>query len=101
MGAAFMNGVGEDFDGLNKDEKKDMDGGRKEEKEEEKKEEKKNLEVKTPIQARTLELLTEAAVKGVDDLTSAYNGLTNHQKDNLTSADKACLKEVARNVNPS
>jgi len=97
MGAAFMNGVGEDFDGLNKDEKKDMDGGRKEEK----KEEKKNLEVKTPIQARTLELLTEAAVKGVDDLTSAYNGLTNHQKDNLTSADKACLKEVARNVNPS
>ena len=106
MGAAFMNGVGEDFDGLNKDEKKDMDGGRKEEK----KEEKKNLEVKTPIQARTLELLTEAAVKGVDDLTSAYNGLTDHQQDNLTSMDKAYLKDVARglikdeddaNVNPS
>ena len=93
MGAAFMNGVGEDFDGLNKDEKKDMDGKRKEEKPEEK--------VKAPVQERTLELLTEAAVKGVDDLTSAYNELTAHQKDGLTSGEKAGLKEIARNVNPS
>jgi len=109
MGAAFMNGVGEDFDGQrppDEDEKKSVNGKSKEEKEEKKQ----DLKIRTPIQQRTMELLTEAAVKGVDDLTSAYNGLTDHQQDNLTSMDKAYLKDVARglikdeddaNVNPS
>ncbi len=93
MSFAFLTAVGEDSDGIGKKEKAS--------KEEKSNGEKKDLKIKSPIQERTLELLTEAAVKGADDLTSAYNGLTAHQKNNLTSADKAYLKEVARNVNPS
>ena len=80
-----------------------MESAKKEKasKEEKSNGEKKDLKIKSPIQEKTLELLTEAAVKGVDDLTSAYNGLTPHQQDNLTSGDKAYLKEIARNVNTS
>ena len=93
MSFAFLTAVGEDSDGIGKKEKAS--------KEEKSNGEKKDLKIKSPIQEKTLELLTEAAVKGVDDLTSAYNGLTSHQQDNLTSGDKAYLKEIARNVNTS
>jgi len=96
----------EDSDGEGKKEK----ASKEEKNNKEKEEEKQDVKIRTPIQQRTMELLTEAAVKGVDDLTSAYNGLTDHQQDNLTSGDKACLKDIARglikdedaaNVNPS
>ena len=97
MGAAFMNGVGDDLDGLTEDAKEELVRGKKT-----KKVEAKELAKPNPVTADTIADLTKIAKEnGRDALNDAWKSLDGEVKNAITSADKAALKDVASNAHPS
>ena len=91
MSFAFLTAVGEDSDGIGKQEKAGKG-----------KVEAKELAKPNPVTADTIADLTKIAKEnGRDALNDAWKSLDGEVKGAITSADKAALKEVASNAHPS
>ena len=89
MSFAFLTAVGEDSDGVGKQEKAGKVGA-------------KELAKPNPVTADTIADLTKIAKEnGRDALNDAWKSLDGDIKGAITSADKAALKEVASNAHPS
>ena len=89
MSFAFLTAVGEDSDGVGKQEKAGKVGA-------------KELAKPNPATADTIADLTKIAKEnGRDALNDAWKSLDGDIKGAITSADKAALKEVASNAHPS
>ena len=89
MSFAFLTAVGEDSDGVGKQEKAGKAGA-------------KELAKPNPVTADTIADLTKIAKEnGRDALNDAWKSLDGDIKGAITSADKAALKEVASNAHPS
>ena len=91
MSFAFLTAVGEDSDGIGKQEKAGKG-----------KVEAKELAKPNPVTADTIADLTKIAKEnGRDALNDAWKSLDGEVKNAITSADKAALKDVASNAHPS
>ena len=89
MSFAFLTAVGEDSDGVGKQEKAGKVGA-------------KELAKPNPVTADTIADLTKIAKEnGRDALNDAWKSLDGDIKSAITSADKAALKDVASNAHPS
>ena len=91
MSFAFLTAVGEDSDGIGKQEKASKG-----------KVEAKELAKPNPVTADAIADLTKIAKEnGRDALNDAWKSLDGDVKNAITSADKAALKDVASNAHPS
>ena len=91
MSFAFLTAVGEDSDGIGKQEKASKG-----------KVEAKELAKPNPVTADAIADLTKIAKEnGRDALNDAWKSLDGDVKNAITSADKAALKNVASNAHPS